>query len=108
VKGSIAATLRDESLEHIDTTLRALPDPLPLNSQDLPKLLLAPRKYELTQNHDAITLLAMLKIKHVTTEEVIRAFLRRAALAKESIRLSFPSPFNLIETKLLISPSLIA
>lgn len=81
----IARDHRDETLSKVDPPLPPLPDPLPLNSQDLPKLLLTPREYELTQAYDATDLLYMLRTREVTSEEVTRAFLRRAAVAQYAV-----------------------
>ncbi|KAI1960812.1 hypothetical protein LOZ58_003885 [Ophidiomyces ophidiicola] len=76
---------RDASLAKVEPALEELPTPLPLNSLDLPKQFLTEREYELTQNYDAIALLDMLRSKKVTSEEVTRAFLRRAALAQKAV-----------------------
>lgn len=84
-KAQKARNLRDASLSKVDPPLGPLPDPLPLSSQGLPKLLLTPREYELTQNYDAIALLKMLREKTLTSEELTRAFLRRAALAQAAV-----------------------
>jgi len=80
-----ARDFRDHTLSKIDPPFDPLPDPLPLSSQELPKKYLTAREYELTQNHDAIELLEMLRTKKVTSEELTRAFLRRAALAQYAV-----------------------
>lgn len=76
---------RDTTLAKVEPPLAELPASLPLNSQDLPKQFLTEREYELTQNHDAIALLEMLRSKKVTSEELTRAFLRRAAFAQKAV-----------------------
>ena len=85
-KAKSARDYRDATLSKVEPPLGPLPDPLPLSSQDLPKQLLTEREYELTQNYDAIVLLEMLRSKKVTSEELTRAFLRRAALAQYAVR----------------------
>ena len=76
---------RDQTLSRVDPPLKSLPDPLPLSSQGLPKEYLTEREYQLTQNYDAIELLELLRTKKLTSEELTRAFLRRAALAQYAI-----------------------
>lgn len=85
-KAQVALDHRDETLSHVSPKLGKLPNPLPLSSQGLPKLLLTEREFELTENYDAIALVDMMKSKKVSSEEVTRAFLRRAAIAQESVR----------------------
>jgi hypothetical protein len=85
-KAKSARDYRDETLGKVDPPFENLPDPLPLSSQELPKKYLTPREYELTQNYDAIELLEMLRSKRVSSEELTRAFLRRAALAQYAVR----------------------
>lgn len=89
-KAKEARDLRDETLSKVDPPFENLPDPLPLSSQDLPKQYLTPREYELTQNYDAIELLEMLCGKKTTSEELTRAFLRRAALAQYAVFIASP------------------
>ncbi|KAK2743512.1 hypothetical protein FQN57_004809 [Myotisia sp. PD_48] len=76
---------RDASLAQVQPALPDLQSPLPVNSQQLPKQILSEREYELTQNYDAVALLAKLRAKEVTSEELTRAFLRRAALAQKAV-----------------------
>ncbi|EFW22322.1 hypothetical protein D8B26_000976 [Coccidioides posadasii str. Silveira] len=76
---------RDGTLAKVEPPLKDIPDPLPLNSQGLPRQYLTEREFELTQNYDAIALLEMLRTKKVTSEELTRAFLRRAALAQKAV-----------------------
>lgn len=89
-----ARDFRDETLSKVDPPLGPLPDPLPLSSQELPKKYLTPREYELTQNYDAIELLEMLRTKKVTSEELTRAFLRRAALAQYAVWIQDRTDFD--------------
>ncbi len=93
-KAKSARDYRDETLKKVDPPFENLPDKLPLSSQELPKKYLTEREYELTQNYDAIELLEMLRTKKVTSEELTRAFLRRAALAQYAVStpLSFDTP----------------
>ncbi|KAL1301940.1 hypothetical protein AAFC00_002399 [Neodothiora populina] len=84
-KAQEARDYRDASLAKVKPPIGPLPLSLPVNSLELPKQHLTPREYELTQEYDAIQLLAMLKEKEVTSEELTRAFLRRAALAQAAV-----------------------
>ena len=86
-KAKSARDYRDASLKKVDPPLSPLPEQLPLSSQEMPKELLTAREYELTQKYDAIQLLDMLRTKAVTSEEVTKAFLRRAAVAQFAVRL---------------------
>lgn len=72
---------RHASLAKVDPPLRFLEGDLPLNSLDLPKQLLTDEEYDITETHSVTTLLARLRNKDLTAEEVTRAFLRRAAIA---------------------------
>lgn len=88
-KAQTTRDYRDATLAKVEPPLAKVPDPLPENSLGIPKLFLTPREYELTQNYDAIALLGMLRSKKkVTSEELTRAFLRRAALAQQAVRTS--------------------
>jgi amidase len=80
-----ARDYRDATLSKVSPPLETFPDPLPLSSQDLPKQMLTAREYELTQNYDALALLEMLRSKKVSSEELTKAFLRRAALAQYAV-----------------------
>ncbi|PGH13052.1 hypothetical protein AJ79_03889 [Helicocarpus griseus UAMH5409] len=84
-KAQTVRDYRDASLAKVDPPLGPIPNPLPLNSLDLPRQLLTAREYELTQNYDAIALLRMLRAKEVSSEELTRAFLRRAAIAQYAV-----------------------
>lgn len=82
---------RDATLARVYSPLAPLPDPLPLSSIDLAKQLLTAREHDLTQNYDAIALLRMLRAREITSEELTRAFLRRAAVAQYAVRVLPPS-----------------
>ena len=84
-KAQSARDLLDASLKAVDPPLGHLPDPLPLSSQSLPKQLLSARDYELTEKCDAIELLSMLRKKTISSEELTKAFLRRAAIARYAV-----------------------
>jgi len=84
-KAKSARDHRDATLSKVEPALAPLPDPLPLCSQDLPQQYLTPREYELTQDYDAIELLELLRTKKLSSEELTRAFLRRAALAQYAV-----------------------
>lgn len=84
-KAQAVRDYRDATLAKVEPALADITGPLPLNSLDLPKQFLTPREYELTQNYDAIALLEMLRSKKLTSEELTRAFLRRAALAQKVV-----------------------
>lgn len=85
LKAKSARDLRDASLAKVDPPLKPLPDPLPVNSQVLAKEYLTEREYELTQNYDAIALIKLLQSRELKSEELTRAFLRRAALAQYAV-----------------------
>jgi hypothetical protein len=86
-----ARAKRDASLAKVKPKLTGLPerDDLPQNSRDLPKDVLTPRELELTEDYGITDLLALLRERKVTAEEVTRAFLRRAALAHAAVRRKF-------------------
>ena len=85
LKAKTARDFRDQSLAAVSPPIGPLPDPLPLSSQSLPKILLTPREYELTGSYDAVALLGLLREKKVTSEELTKAFLRRAAIAQYTV-----------------------
>jgi len=72
---------RDATIAAIEPKLPPLPADLPLNVTGIPKQLLTERELELTESlpEDLITALAS---GFVTSTEVTKAFLRRAALAQ--------------------------
>ncbi|KAF5004860.1 hypothetical protein FDECE_8642 [Fusarium decemcellulare] len=81
-KAAIARKVRDDSVSKVKPPLRGIPDTLPPNSQSIPKLVLAPREVELTENYTVHQLLAKLRSRELSSEELTRAFLRRAAVAQ--------------------------
>lgn len=87
VKASIARTKRDDSLARVDPPLQGLPDSLPLNSQELPNAILTPKELEITEKYTTTELLAKLRSRELSAEEVTRAFLRRAAVAHFAVGL---------------------
>ncbi|CAH0055156.1 unnamed protein product [Clonostachys solani] len=80
-KAELPRRMRDESLAQVQPPLTGIPEPLPLNCQGLPKLVLTPRELELTESYSVEQLLAQLHSRKLSSEELTRAFLRRAALA---------------------------
>lgn len=81
-KVKVALDRRDASLRKIQPELGALSEQLPLSSQQLAKEHLTEREIELTEKYDAVELLQLLGEKKLTSEELTKAFLRRAALAQ--------------------------
>ena len=81
---------RDASIAKADPelALAGLPTELPLSSQKLPSEFLTDREIELTERYTVPELLASLKARKVSVEEVTRAFLRRAVVAHKAV-----SPF---------------
>jgi hypothetical protein len=88
-KAAWARSKRAASLAKVKPKLVGMPEPdaLPQNSRNLPGDILTPRELELTENYGITNLLASLRERRVTVEEVTRAFLRRAALAHAAVRL---------------------
>lgn len=84
-----AQSFRDEGLAKVEPRLEGLPAELPLSSQGLPKLVLTEREIEITEKYTVKELLAVLRERKISVEEVARAFLRRAALAQAAVRLHF-------------------
>lgn len=84
-KASWARANRDASLAKVEPKLEGVPDELPLSSQDLAKSVLTPREIEITENYSVNELLAVLRERKISVEEVTRAFLRRAALAQAAV-----------------------
>lgn len=81
-----ARARREAGLAKVEPKLDPCLDQLPINSQELPKLFLTTREVELTEKYGVIELLALLRERQVSVEEVTRAFLRRAALAQAAVR----------------------
>jgi hypothetical protein len=75
---------REASIAKLEPKLKALPTELPLSSQKLPSELLTDREIEITERYTVPELLAALKARKVSVEEVTRAFLRRAVVAHEA------------------------
>ncbi|TQV98995.1 acetamidase [Cordyceps javanica] len=76
-----ARARRETGLAKLEPKLAGLPAQLPRNSLELPGSILTAREIELTEKYDVVELLAILKAREVSVEEVTRAFLRRAAVA---------------------------
>jgi amidase len=81
-QAEIPRRIRDDSLLKVQPPLQGIPDVLPQDSQALPNLMLTPRELELTQNYSVNELLVELRTKRLSSEELTRAFLRRAAVAQ--------------------------
>jgi amidase len=77
---------RDETIAAVEPKLPELPSDLPLNVTGIPKSILTARELELTESPTE-DLLAVLSAGYVTSAEVIKAFLRRAALAQKLVRI---------------------
>jgi len=88
-KAAWARAKRTSSLAKVKPKLIGIPKPadLPQNSRNLPRDILTPRELELTESYGVTELLALLREREATVEEVTRAFLRRAALAHAAVRL---------------------
>ncbi|RDW76672.1 Acetamidase [Aspergillus mulundensis] len=78
-----AQEARDASLAKVEPPLKGLPieAELPLNSRNLPREVLTEREIEITEK-PVSELLAVLRERRISVEEVTRAFLRRAAVAQ--------------------------
>jgi amidase len=75
---------RDASIAKLEPQLQALPTELPLSSQKLPSEFLTDREIEITERYTVPQLLAALKARKISVEEVTRAFLRRAVIAHQA------------------------
>lgn len=75
---------RDATIAAIEPKLPPLPAELPLNVTSIPKQLLTEREMELTESAPEY-LINALAAGFVTSTEVTKAFLRRAALAQELV-----------------------
>ncbi|KAJ9500827.1 hypothetical protein H2202_003385 [Exophiala xenobiotica] len=80
-KAQLPRKIRDESVARVEPALQGLPETLPQNSQGLAKAVLTPRELEITENYSVTELLSKLRSRELSSEEVTRAFLRRAAIA---------------------------
>ena len=79
---------RDASLAKVEPALEKLPEELPLNSQSVPNDVLTSKEIEITEAYTVKQLLAKLRSREISVEEVTRAFLRRAAVAHACVSLS--------------------
>lgn len=75
---------RDATIAAIEPPLPELPADLPLNVTGIPRTVLTARELELTESpaEDLVTVLAA---GFVTSTEITKAFLRRAALAQKLV-----------------------
>ncbi|TVY27433.1 putative amidase [Lachnellula hyalina] len=79
---SKARETRDSSIARVEPPLAPLPDPLPKNVTKIPSQILTAGELEITAL-DAPELLKAIRDKVYSSEDVTRAFLRRAALAQK-------------------------
>lgn len=93
-KAQPARTKRDDSLLRVQPALADLPDQLPQNSQSLAKSSLTARELDITEGYSVSELLAKLHSRELSAEEVVKAFLRRAALAHFAVCLSLSVPLG--------------
>jgi amidase len=75
---------RDATIAAIEPKLPSLPAQLPLNVVTIPKQVLTERELELTESTPEY-LINALAAGFVTSTEVTKAFLRRAALAQQLV-----------------------
>ncbi|KAJ4258075.1 hypothetical protein NW762_008215 [Fusarium torreyae] len=79
-----ARQVRDESIAAvISDSDMLLPDPLPSNVQGIAQAILTQQEFEITEC-DPVTLVKKMSSKELRCETVIKAFLRRAALAHKT------------------------
>ena len=73
---------RDITLDEVQPPIPDIPDELPQDVTAMPRRLLSPREVEIT---DMVTedLVSSLAVGKLTSTEVVKAFLRRAALAQK-------------------------
>lgn len=84
--------IRDAGLAKVEPALQGLPDEMPQNSMGLPKTVLTEKELEITEKYSVTNLLAALRQRDLSVEEVTRAFLRRAAVAQAAVSIrSFAS-----------------
>lgn len=86
VRVSEAKTKREAGFAKVEPPLEGIPDQLPLNSLGLPKIVLTEKELKITEDYTITQLLAALRTRKLSAEEVTRAFLRRAALAQAAVR----------------------
>ena len=77
----IAQQHRDATLAQIEPPIPDI-DPLPLDSTNVAKTLLTPDELSITEA-DPVDLISKLSSQRLTATEVVKAFLRRAALAQK-------------------------
>ena len=76
-----AIAVRDSSLSSFAGDLAKLPAKLPLNVQSIPSTILSPQEQAVTEL-DAVEIANKTRSRQLTCEAVVRAFLKRAALAQ--------------------------
>jgi predicted YcjX-like family ATPase len=79
-----AVAVRDKSLAKVDVP--PIPSKLPLNVTGIPAMVLTPEEVEITEAHDATSLAAAISSKKYTAVTVVKAFMRRAAVAQKLVR----------------------
>ena len=84
-KVSWARAKRNASLAKVEPKLEGIPDELPRSSMGIPRAVLTLREIEITELYTVTGLLADLRGRKISAEEVTRAFLRRAALAQAAV-----------------------
>jgi sulfur carrier protein ThiS len=87
-----ARARRDDSLALVQPALTGLPAELPDNSRSLPKAVLTAKELEITEQYTVEELLAKLRSRELSAEEVTRAFLRRAAVAQYGVSRHIEAP----------------
>lgn len=87
-KAASVRSVRDNSLAQVVPALEGLPDELPLNSQSIPRSVLSTSEIEITEGYSVTELLTKLRSRELSSEEVTRAFLRRAAVAQVAVGLT--------------------
>lgn len=80
-----AILTRDKSLAKVDPPIPTIPGKLPLDVTGIPAKLLTPEEVEITEGHDATSLAAAIASRKYSAVTVIKAFLRRAAIAQKLV-----------------------
>ena len=78
-----AVAVRDKSLAKVD--IPPIPSKLPLNVTGIPAMVLTPEEVEITEAHDATSLASAIASKKYTAVTVVKAFMRRAAVAQKLV-----------------------
>lgn len=86
---SKARETRDSSIARVEPPLAPLPVSLPKNVTKIPSQYLTARELEITAL-DAPELLKAIRDKVYSSEDVTRAFLRRAAIAQKLVSDTYP------------------